>query len=141
MTDDELDGLPSERLAEMVREKRKAEASLRTRLRDAETRVEKAEGAALGFQRSAFEQAAADAGVASTAISDLASHVDLNTLLGDDGVLDGVKASQALSSLKTERPHLFARGVQSTGDVAFNGSGDVVATTEATWADVLAPPT
>ncbi|WP_062385931.1 hypothetical protein [Demequina iriomotensis] len=139
MDDTDLTQLPVERLVEMVKDKRKAEASLRQRLRDAEGRADKAEASVLAFQREAFEQQATDAGVASTALADLSSHIELGNLLGDDGTLDGAKAGEALKALRAERPHLFSSGAHvTTGTSArFDGAGD--SDQPATWADVLQP--
>lgn len=141
MADEELESLPVERLVEMLRAKRKDEAAVRARLKDAETRAEAAQGAVLAFQRASFEQAAADAGVAQTAIGDLGSLVDISTLVSADGLLDGAKTTAALQALKGDRPHLFQQSgaAKGTGDMQFSGAAGDLGGTTATWADVLAP--
>lgn len=142
MTDNEtqdLENLPAERLAEMLRDKRRAEQSLRNRLRDAETRAEKAEGAVKGFQREALENHAADAGLAKTALQDLSTLVDVGSLLGEDGTLDTSKAKTALETLAAERPHLFAPtgAGRGTGDIQFTGAQGLDERPTPTWADVV----
>lgn len=131
----DLSTVPPERLAQMLKDKRKAEASLRQRLRDAEARADRAEQTMTGWQREAFTAQATEAGVAKTALADLDGHVDLAELVGDDGLLDAAKTKQALDGLRKDRPHLFTQQ-GGTGDGQFTGAqGHPEA--EATWADVL----
>lgn len=142
MTDNDtqdLEALPAARLAEMLRDKRKAEQSLRNRLRDAEARADKAEATVQGFQREAFEGQAKDAGIATTAMQDLTTLVDLGTLLGEDGTLDPGKAKAALETLATERPHLFppTGAAKGTGEGLFSGSQGTDEPAAPTWADVV----
>jgi len=132
----DLAGLAPERLAEMVREKRKDEQTMRQRLRDAEARADRAEQAVSSWQTQLFEAQAKDAGVAPTALADVTTHVQLADLLGEDGVLDAAKAQQALSDLRAERPHLFVAH-QGNGDGQFHGDGQEDHGRDATWADVL----
>lgn len=135
--DDELEQLSQADLARMVREKRKAEASYRTRLRDVEAERDQLRETVTGWQSSELSELAAAAGVAETALVDVATHVPLETVVGDGGLLDVGKVEGALKSLKSERPHLFQKAAaeQSTGQASFAGEGDVARSTS--WADVI----
>ena len=135
VADDQLAALPSERLATLLRDKRKSEAGLRTRLRDAESARDGLTSTVQGFQRGALADLATGAGFAETALPDLAAHLPLETLLGDDGMLDRDKAGQALAALKTERPHLFgSQRLTTSGAETFSGGDTARAVT---WGDVL----
>lgn len=137
--DAELSGLPAERLAEMLREKRRAEASLRQRLRDAESARDIAVEQVRSWQGAQFTDLAREAGVVDTALGDVAGLVPLDTLVGDDGLVDGGKVSEALKTLRTQRPHLFAVPPASVGVGGTGFSGGTVAGEQpaATWGDVL----
>ncbi|WP_104177649.1 hypothetical protein [Cryobacterium sp. Y50] len=138
VADDQLAQLPAERLAQMLRDKRKAEANVRARLRDVEGERDKLSGVVTGFQRSALNDLATEAGVAPTALTDLDAHLQLDQILGDDGTLDAAKTSAALSSLRSERPHLFT---QSGAAIASSAESFTGSQTDfqhaATWGDVI----
>lgn len=137
--DADLSGLPAERLIEMLRDKRKAEASLRSRLRDAETARDTAVEQVRSWQGTQFTDLAKDAGVVDTALSDVAGLVPLDTLVGDDGLVDPEKVTAALTGLRTERPHLFTVNPASIaiGGGKFVGDTLTPEPNSATWGDVL----
>ncbi|ALD13126.1 hypothetical protein [Clavibacter capsici] len=129
--DDQLAQLPADRLAAMLREKRADEAKVRARLREAETQRDGLTGTVQGFQRAAFERAAAEAGVVPTAIPDLVAQTSVADLLGEDGLLDPDATAAALATAKDERPHLFKPGVTLTGGESFSGGSS------ATWSSLI----
>lgn len=137
--DADLSGLPAERLIEMLKDKRKAEASLRQRLRDAEASRDAAVEQVRSWQGTQFADLARDAGVVDTALGDIAGLVEIGSLLSDDGLVDGDKVSEALKVLRTQRPHLFAvtPGSVGTGGVGFAGGTVSPEPQAATWGDVL----
>jgi hypothetical protein len=135
--DDELEQLSQADLARMVREKRKAEASYRTRLRDAEAELGQLRETVTGWQSSQLSTLAAAAGIAETALGDVPAHVPLESVVGEGGLLDAEKVDGALKALKSQRPHLFqpepaARG---TGTPDFGGEGEQARSVS--WADVI----
>lgn len=135
--DDQLAALPAERLAAMLREKRKAEASYRTKLRDVEAERDALAGKVTGYQSAAFSKFAVGERVLPAALEDVAAKVDLSTLLGEDGQLDQAKAKTALAELRTAKPHYFAP-IPGASGVDFSGSsGEPPKRPEASWADVL----
>lgn len=137
--DADLSGLPAERLIEMLRDKRKAEASLRQRLRDAEASRDAAVEQVRSWQGTQFADLAREAGVVDTALGDVAGLVDVGSLLTDDGLVDGGKVADALKTLRTERPHLFAVAPGSTaiGGGGFRGDTLTPDPVAPTWGDVL----
>lgn len=137
--DADLSGLPAERLIEMLRDKRKAEASLRQRLRDAETARDTAVEQVRSWQGTQFADLAREAGVVDTALGDIAGLVPLDTLVGDDGLVDAGKVSEAMKGLRSQRPHLFAASPANvgTGGVGFSGGTLSPEPKTATWGDVL----
>lgn len=137
VNDDQLEQLSQADLARMVREKRKSEAGYRTRLRDVEAERDQLRSTVTEWQSAELVELATAAGVAKTALGDVAAHVPLESVVGENGVLDSAKIDDALKALKAERPHLFEkRGADlGTGAESFGGSGDEQRT--ASWADVL----
>lgn len=137
--DADLSGLPAERLIEMLRDKRKAEASLRQRLRDAETSRDAAVQQVRSWQGTQFADLAREAGVVDTALGDVAGLVEMDALLSDDGLVDGDKVSDALKTLRSQRPHLFAVSPASvaTGGGRFTGDTLSPEPVTPTWGDVL----
>lgn len=135
--DDELERLSPAELARMVRDKRKSEATYRTRLRDVEAELERVRETVTGWQGSELAKLAAAAGVADTALSDVPTHVPLEMVVGDDGLLDTGKVETALETLKAERPHMFQQPQvpATTGAPNFDGAGESKAATS--WADVI----
>ena len=132
--DDELATLPAERLAAMLRDKRKAEATVRGKLRDAEAERERLSGTVSGFQQQALKAHAEKAGVVPSALADLGAHVPLESVLGEDGLLDAEKATAALDALKLSRPHFFPAVPGSSG-AEFTFTGEPSRTPS--WSDVL----
>jgi hypothetical protein len=137
VTDDELATLPAERLAAMLRDKRKAEATVRGKLRDAEAQRDALVGTVSGFQKEALNGVAKTAGVLPSALSDLALHVPLESVLGEGGLLDTEKATAALTELKVSKPHFFPASVGASGTNFAGGSGEIYGGGEASWGDVL----
>lgn len=134
VTDDQLVEVPAERLAAMLRDKRKAEQTVRGKLRDAEAERDKLTGTVTGFQQEALRGHATKAGVLPSALADLP--IPLESVLGEDGLVDTEKAAAALTELKASRPHFFpARPSKSGSDLA--GGGESFGGSTATWGDVL----
>lgn len=136
VADDELATLPAERLAAMLRDKRKAEATVRGKLRDAEAERDGLKGTVAGFQTEALHGVARTEGVLPSALSDLAQHVPLESVLGEGGLLDTEKATAALKELRASKPHFFPGPAPSSGS-NFVGGGEWPTGGEASWADVL----
>jgi len=136
ITDDELATLPAERLAAMLRDKRKAEATVRGKLRDAEAQRDTLAGTVSGFQQEALRAAATGAGMLPTALLDLGAHVPLESVLGEGGLLDTAKAETALADLKASRPHFFPSPAGASGASFIGGSGESMAPA-ASWSDIL----
>lgn len=132
--EDQLLGLPVEKLAAMVREKRKAEASVRAKLRDAEAERDRLSGAVTGYQRRAFADAAKGAQMQESALDDVLAVVDLEAVLGEDGTVDAAKVHDALGELRKSKPHYFRVPGRSGGD--FTGGGFIVPPSSQ-WSDVL----
>lgn len=137
VTDDELATLPAERLAAMLRDKRKAEATVRGKLRDAEAQRDALAGTVSGFQKEALNGVATTAGVLPSALADLALHVPLESVLGEGGLLDAEKATVALTGLRATKPHFFPAPAGSSGANFAGGSGETYGGTQASWGDVL----
>lgn len=91
------------------------------------------------WQGTQFADLAREAGVVDTALGDVAGLVPIESLLSDDGLVDGDKASEALKSLRTERPHLFAvmPGSVAIGGGKFTGETLSREPVAPTWGDVL----
>jgi hypothetical protein len=137
VTDDELATLPAERLAAMLRDKRKAEATVRGKLRDAEAQRDALAGTVSGFQKEALNGVASKAGVLPSALADLALHVPLESVLGEGGLLDTDKATAALTELKVSKPHFFPASVGTSGPDFSGGSGEHYGAGETSWGAVL----
>lgn len=137
VTDDELAALPAERLAAMLRDKRKAEATVRGKLRDAETQRDALAGTVSGFQKEALAGVATKAGVLPSALADLALHVPLESVLGEGGLLDTDKATAALTDLRVSKPHFFPASAGASGASFTGSSGERHVAAEASWGDVL----
>lgn len=133
---DDLENVPADRLAAMLREKRKAEKSLRERLRETEGRLEGLDGTVQAFQRQAFHSAAQRHGALESALADVDAAVPLADVLGDDGTVDKAKVTASLQELRTLRPHYFQSVGASSADHP-GGSGESTAPVAA-WGDVLA---
>lgn len=138
-TDDDLAGVPAERLAAMLRDKRKAEQAVRGRLRDAEADRDRLAASVQAFQSRALMQAAKAAGVIESALDDLPGRLNVTDLLGEDGTLDDDKTTAALDGLKTARPHWFGLGRPTRSGVELSGGTGEPSTSApaASWADVL----
>jgi hypothetical protein len=137
VADDELATLPAERLAAMLRDKRKAEATVRGKLRDAEAQRDALAGTVSGFQKEALTGVAKTAGVLPSALADLALHVPLESVLGEGGLLDAEKATAALTELKVSKPHFFPAMAGASGANFGGGSGERYSAGGASWGDVL----
>lgn len=132
---DNLLELPPEKLAGMVRDKRKAEASVRSKLREAESERDQLASSVTGFRRQAFAEAAKDSKMHESALEDVLASVNLEDVLGDDGTVDPGKVGEALKGLRQSHPHYFERGprVSSIGQGG-HPSGDGLSPS---WSDVL----
>lgn len=132
--DDDLAALPAERLAEMLREKRRAEAAVRSRLREVEAERDTAAARVTTWQGDRFAALAKDGRVVESAVADVAALVPMESVLDDAGLVDPEKVSAALDGVRQERPHLFQQ-VGASGPDSFggaNGYGQPVS-----WSDVL----
>ncbi len=136
VSDTALATLPADRLAAMVRDKRKAEASLRARLRDTEAERNRLAEQVTGQQWRDLDTAATKAGIRPEALADLHQHVKLEELTADDGAIDPGKLDAALTGLKSDRPHYFVSPGASTVDHA-GGAGEPAPPYQASWSDVL----
>ncbi|MGY1551605.1 hypothetical protein ACW5CM_07435 [Microbacterium sp. A588] len=134
MKDDDLAALPSERLAEMLRDKRKAEAAVRSRLREVETERDTAAARVTTWQGERFAALAKDGRVVQSAVKDVATLVPLESVLDDAGLVDPEKVTAALDGLRQERPHLFQQ-VGASGADSFGGANGVPQ--PVSWSDVL----
>lgn len=133
--DDDLAALPSERLAEMVRDKRKAEASLRTRLREVESERDTAAGRVTAWQGDQFAELAKKGRVVESAVGDVAGLVPLESVLDDAGLIDAGKVDAALMTIRQDRPHLFVQ-VGASGAESFGGANGTNVQ-PVSWSDVL----
>lgn len=131
--DDQLLGLPAEKLVAMLRDKRKAESSVRSKLRDAESERDKLSASVTGYQRSAFGEAAKRLNLQPSAVDDALTAVDMSEVLGDDGVVDPEKVGEALVKLKQSKPHYF-KGVSRVNASDAGWAGEP---SSAAWGDVL----
>lgn len=132
--EDNLAELAPEKLAGMVRDKRKAEANVRGKLRDAEAERDKLAEAVTGFRRQAFSEAAKAARVQDTAVDDVLKVVDLETVLAEDGTIDSEKVTEAVRGLQKTHPHYFKPVGASTIAQGSAPGGDGL---DASWSDVL----
>lgn len=136
--DDQLEQLSQADLARMVREKRKSEAAYRTRLRDAEAERDQLRETVTSWQSAELTEHATAAGIAKTALADVAAHVPLESVVDENGLLDAAKIDTALQSLRSERPHLFEQTGANVGTGAESFSGNNgLEPRAASWADVL----
>lgn len=129
--EDNLAELAPEKLAGMVRDKRKAEASVRSKLRDTEAERDKLAEAVTGFRRQAFAEAAKAARVQDSAVDDVLNAVDLEAVLAEDGTIDGAKVSEAVGALRKSHPHYFKPAS------SFSAEGGAPMPPDASWSDVL----
>lgn len=136
-SDDQLLQLPAERLVAMLRDKRKAEAAYRTKLRETETERDTLKGTVTGFQQKAFHQFAKGHAVLDTALDDVSEKLDIAGLLDESGQVDQDRAKAALEDLKKSRPHYFTQPAGQSGADFSAGVGEAPPKREATWGDVL----
>lgn len=132
--EDNLAELAPEKLAGMVRDKRKAEASVRSKLRDAEAERDRLAETVTGFRRQAFAEAAKAARVQDSAVDDVLKAVDLENVLAEDGTVDAGKVAEAVRALGKSHPHYFKPVGASTIAQGSAPAGDGL---EASWSDVL----
>ena len=136
MADDQLAQLPAERLAQMLREKRKSEGSYRTQLREAEAERDRLSEAVSGYQRASFDEFARGRKVLDSAVEDVAEKVNVSEMLGEDGRVDEEKVGAALDELRKEKPHFFA-APPSSSSADFTGSTSEQREESASWGDIL----
>lgn len=132
--EDNLAELAPEKLAGMVRDKRKAEASVRSKLREAEAERDKLAGTVTGFRRQAFAAAAKSTQLQDTAVDDALKVVDLEAVLAEDGTVDAAKVKEAMQGLRKSHPHYFKSVGASTIAQGTAPAGDGL---DASWSDVL----
>lgn len=135
-TDDQLAQLPAEKLAQMVREKRRSEGSYRTQLREAEAERDRLADAVKGYQRASFDEFARGRSVLPSAVEDVAEKVNVAELLADDGRLDEQRAGEALDTLRTAKPHYF-EAAAGASSVDFTGSTSGQGEESASWGNIL----
>jgi hypothetical protein len=121
----------------MVRDTRREAAGYRTQLRDAEAQRDQLQETVSGWQSAELAELATAAGIAKTALADVATHVPLESVVDEKGLLDAAKIDAALSSLKTERPHLFEQVGANVGTGVASFSQPREEPREASWADVI----
>lgn len=132
--EDNLLELPPEKLAGMVRDKRKAEANVRGKLREAEAERDKLAGTVTGFRRQSFAATAAASKVQESAMDDVLGAVGLDNVLGEDGTVDAEKVQESLQALRRSHPHYF----EPIPKASSIGQGGAPAGFEgASWSDVL----
>lgn len=132
--EDNLAELAPEKLAGMVRDKRKAEANVRGKLREAEAERDKLAGAVTGFRRQAFAATAAASKVQESAMDDVLGAVGLDNVLGEDGTVDAARVQESLQALRRSHPHYF----EPIPKASSIGQGGAPAGFEgASWSDVL----
>jgi len=134
---DNLVELGAEKLAAMLRDKRRDEAAVRSRLKDAEAERDKLATTVQGFQGDALWSHAKDAGVVESARADLERAVPLADVLGDDGLVDAGKVSAAVQGLRETHRHYFTPPSARSGGDLSGGTGEVPAATQASWGDVI----
>lgn len=136
-TDDQLAQVPAEKLAHMLREKRRSEGNYRTQLREAEVERDRLTDVVKGYQRARFGELARGRRVRpvlDSALEDVVEKVDVGELLGEDGQLDEEKVNTALDELSRSKPHFFRQPGRSSGE---GGSPHVDVPEDASWGDVL----
>jgi hypothetical protein len=131
--EDNLAELAPEKLAGMVRDKRKAEANVRGKLRETEAERDKLAEAVTGFRRQAFAEAAKAARVQDSAVDDVLNAVSLEAVLAEDGTIDAGKVSEAVGTLRKSHPHYFKQASSFSAQGGAPG-GDGL---DASWSDVL----
>lgn len=131
--EDNLAELAPEKLAGMVRDKRKAEANVRGKLRETEAERDKLAEAVTGFRRQAFAEAAKAARVQDSAVDDVLNAVSLEAVLAEDGTIDAGKVSEAVGALRKSHPHYFKQASSFSAQGGAPG-GDGL---DASWSDVL----
>ncbi|TFC71398.1 hypothetical protein E3O45_15100 [Cryobacterium sp. TMS1-20-1] len=137
VADDELAAVPVERLVQMLRDKRKAEAGVRTKLRETETQRDAFAGTVSKFQLDSLHTLAAAGGVLPSALDDLDSRMKVTDVLGDDGLIDPEKVTAALATLKADRPHYFPQHVAPPSSGGTPPTGGQVTAPTASWGDVI----
>lgn len=135
-SDDQLAQLPAERLAQMLREKRKSEGNYRTQLREVEAERDKLSETVSGYQRASFGEFAREKRVRDSAVDDVAEKVNVAELLDDTGRLDQEKAAAALDELSRAKPHFFEQAPK-VSSVDFTGSTAESGGESASWGDIL----
>lgn len=134
--DDQLAQLPAEKLAQMLREKRRSEGSYRTQLREAEAERDRLSEAVAGYQRARFVEFARGRKVLASAVEDVAEKVNVSELLGEDGAVDEKKAGAALDELRKEKPHFFQQP-QKASTVDYSNYRAEPHDESASWGDIL----
>lgn len=132
--EDNLLELAPEKLAAMLRDKRKAEASVRSKLRETEAERDQLASSVTGFRRQAFAEAAKDSKMHESALDDVLAAVNLEDVLGDDGTVDPVKVGETLKGLRQTHPHYFERRASVSG---IGAGGSPTIENPASWSDVL----
>ena len=136
LADDQLAQVPAEKLAQMLREKRRSEGSYRTQLREAEAERDRLSAAVSGYQRKSFDEFARGRKVLDSAVDEVAEKLDVSELLDENGQEDEEKAGAALDELKRSKPHFFkAMPMRSSVDTSSYSTGDLIES--ASWGDVL----
>ncbi|HCG56413.1 MULTISPECIES: hypothetical protein [Brevibacterium] len=134
---DNLLELPPEKLAGMVRDKRKAEASVRTKLRDAEAERDQLATAVKGFRTQAFAAAAKSTQLQSTAVEDALKVVPLEGMLTEDGTIDAAKVKESMQALRRSHPHYFQPVPPSSGPGFSGGPDPSDLNGTAGWSEIL----
>ncbi|MGF6823998.1 hypothetical protein M2317_002923 [Microbacterium sp. ZKA21] len=133
---DDLATIPQERLAQMLRDKRKAEASVRQKLRDVEASHATLETAVTGFRARQVRAAAEKAGALDTALDDVVSAVPLEDLLAEDGTVDDEKLTTALTTLREQKPFYWPTQMLPRSSGGQNHTGPTYSG-GASWGDVI----
>ncbi|WP_454115473.1 hypothetical protein [Microbacterium lacticum] len=135
---DDLANVPPERLAQMVRDKRRAEAAVRQKLRDVEAAHGVLETAVTGFRARQVRTAAAGAGALAEALDDVVAALSVDDILADDGTVDDAGLTAALAELRKLKPFYWPTSrlpPRSSPDSQHTGM--TYAAKPATWGDVL----
>lgn len=122
---------------------RKEAASYRTRLRDVEARLEAATGQLTRLRRAAIEQAATGPGRLRDGADLWAAGITVDELVDDDGNVDRDLLDQAVTKVRTDRPHWAAPQPtpQRPREKLTPGASPADDGRPTTWADVLKAPT
>ncbi len=138
MPDAGLAALPPERLVAMLREKRRAEAGLRERLREVEGERDAHAGVVAAYQRDELWSHAVSHRPHPSARSDIEARIPLESVLGEDGKVDAEKVSGAVQALRTQAPHYFEQASPRSGVPGGGVTGeDAPGGATALWSDVL----